>query len=255
VGASFGVQAVTMTVDVTNIKTAIVNIRGRPVILASDLAQFFETITKAVNQYRSRNSDKFTEDYAFQLTQDEVANLKSQNVTSSSGYGGNRHLPWAYTEHGVAMMSMGMKSENAVRLSKVIIDTFVDYRRGKLPFNPVISGPNAAKHRRSLQEKLVLQIESLLNVKSPASDGQTVRDELGTIASKSMAHIKAVLDSPVKNNEKISADVSKILAEAEKLYAETRRGHSFCGSYQSTQRLHKHKGSELSDRTIRPRCI
>ena len=65
-----------------------------------------------------------------------------------------------------------------------------------------------------------------MEVKIPASDGQTVRDELGTIASKSMAHIKAVLDSPVKNNEKISAEVSNILAEAEKFYAETRKLHA-----------------------------
>lgn len=121
------------------------------------------------------------------------------------------------------MMSMGMKSDNATRLSKVIIDNFVDYRRGTLPPNAILSGPNAAKHRRSLQEKLVRQMEGLLNVPLPSSQGQTVRDELGTIASKSMAHIKAVLDGPIKSNEKITAEVSMILAEAEKLYAETRK--------------------------------
>jgi len=134
-----------------------------------------------------------------------------------------RHLPWAYTEHGVAMMSMGMKSENAVRLSKVIIDTFVDYRRGTLPANPVISGANTAKHRRSLQEKIYHQMEQILDVKLPTSDGHTVRDELSVIATKSLGHIKAVLDTPAKNNEKISAQITRILAEAEKLYAETRK--------------------------------
>jgi len=212
-----------MTSEAANIKGAIVNVRGRPVILANDLALFFETTTNLVNQYRKRNELKFTEDYAFQLNFEEWESLVLQNAISNKGRGGLRYLPWAYTEHGVAMMSMGMKSDNAVRLSKVIIDTFVDYRRGTLPANPVVTGIDAAKHRRSLQEKLFKQIESLLNVQSPVSNGQTVRDELGTIASKSMAHIKAVLDNPVKNNEKISADVSKILAEAEKLYAETRK--------------------------------
>ncbi len=131
--------------------------------------------------------------------------------------------PWAYTEHGVAMMSMGMKGSDAVRLSKVIIDTFVDYRRGTLPSNPVVSGENAHKHRRSLQEKIFKQMERLLDVELPSSEGQTIRDELGAIATKSLEHIKAVLDGPAKNNEKISAEVSKILAEAEKLYAETRK--------------------------------
>jgi len=205
------------------IKQAIVMVQGVPVILASDLAKFYDTTTKAINQYRSRNTNKFTPDYAFQLTQTEWKSLRSQNVTTKSGRGGSRTLPWAYTEHGVAMMSMGMKSENAVRLSKVIIDTFVDYRRGTLQANPVISGANAAKHRRSLQEKIYHQMEQILDVKLPTSDGLTVRDELSVIATKSLGHIKAVLDAPTKNNEKISAEITRILAEAEKLYAETRK--------------------------------
>lgn len=207
------------------IKQAIVVVQSMPVILANDLASFFGTTTKAVNQYRSRNTNKFTPDYAFQLTETEWKSLRSQNVTSNIGRGGSRIPPWAYTEHGVAMMSMGMKSENAVRLSKVIIDTFVDYRRGTLPANPVVSGVNAAKHRRSLQEKIYQQMEQILDVKLPTSDGHTVRDELSVIATKSLGHIKAVLDTPVKNNERISAEITRILAEAEKLYAETRKLH------------------------------
>ena len=89
------------------IKNAIVRIRGMPVILAIDLARFFETETKFVNLYRNRNMDKFTEDYAFQLSETEWEGLKLQNATSKKGRGGTRHPPWAYTEHGVAMMSMG----------------------------------------------------------------------------------------------------------------------------------------------------
>lgn len=197
------------------IKHSIVVVHGMPVILASDLAKFYGTSVSLVNLYRKRNTDRFTGDYAFQLSSEEWKILKLQNAISSEGHGGSRHLPWVYTEHGVAMMSMGMKSENAVRLSKVIIDTFVDYRRGTLPANPVISGSKAAKHRRSLQEKIFRQIEQILDVKLPTSDGLTVRDELSPIATKSLGHIKAVLDAPVKNNEKISAEVTKILAEAE----------------------------------------
>ena len=74
------------------------------------------------------------------------------------------------------MMSMGMKSDQAVRLSKVIIDTFVDYRRGTLPTTPVLAGPKAVAHRRSLQEKIYKQMEQLLEVELPTSDGHTVRD-------------------------------------------------------------------------------
>ena len=207
------------------IKHSIVIVREMPVILASDLAKFYDTKVSLVNLYRKRNADRFTDDYVFQLSPEEWESLKLQNAISSEGHGGSRHLPWAYTEHGVAMMSMGMKSENAVRLSKVIIDTFVDYRRGTLPANPVMSGANTAKHRRSLQEKIYHQMEQILDVKLPTSDGHTVRDELSVIATKSLGHIKAVLDTPTKNNEKISAEVTRILAEAEKLYAETCKLH------------------------------
>jgi len=211
--------------ELAAIERAIVMVRGVPVILAHDLATFFETEPKKINQYRSRNSDRFSVDYAFQLTKTEWDDLKSQFVTSSEGHGGARTRPWAYTEHGVAMMSMGMKSENAIRLSKVVIDTFVDYRRGTLPAIPVHAGPKALAHRRSLQEKIYKQMEKLLEVELPTADGHTVRDELGSIATKALGRIKAVLDTPAKKNEKISAEVAKILAEAEKLYAETRKLH------------------------------
>lgn len=205
------------------VQNAILIVRETPVILANDLADFYETTVSAVNQYRSRNADKFTSDYAFQLSDAEWEGLKSQNVISNDGRGGSRRAPWAYTEHGVAMMSMGMKTEVAVRLAKVIIDTFVEFRRGALPAERIIAGPNALKHRRSLQEKIYSQIEQLLDAKLPTEDGSTLREEMGSIAQSALGRIKAVLDTPAKSNEKISAEVSKILAEAEKVYAETRK--------------------------------
>ena len=77
------------------IKHSIVIVREMPVILAADLARFFETETKFVNLYRKRNVDKFTEDYAFQLSKPEWEVLKLQNATSSESHGGSRTLPWA----------------------------------------------------------------------------------------------------------------------------------------------------------------
>ena len=216
-------KAIATTDELTAIENSIVIVRDTPVILASDLAKFFDTETKRINEYRSRNTERFSSDYAFQLSEDEWQILKSQNATSSVDHGGARARPWVYTEHGVAMMSMGMKSDQAIRLSKVIIDTFVDYRRGTLPTTPVLVGSKAIAHRRSLQEKIYNQMEKLLEVELPTSDGHTVRDELGGTATKALGRIKAVLDTPTKQNEKISAEVAKILAEAEKLYAETRK--------------------------------
>ena len=201
----------------------IVVVRGMPVILAPDLADLYSTTTSAVNQYRRRNEDRFTSDYAFQLTRDEWDHLKSQGVMSNRSHGGRRVRPWAYTEHGVAMMSMGMKNEDAVRLSKVIIDTFVKFRRGELQNEPSLPGPEAKKFRRRLQKKIFKQMESLLDSSLPSNPNITLREELGTIATNAMGSMKAVIAKPAQQSEKISAEVAKILAEAEKLYAETRK--------------------------------
>src|SRR5262245_60626359 len=88
---------------VRSIRNKIVTLRDTPVIMAADLVTFLGTTVSAVNQYRGRNAAKFSPDYAFELSITEWQALESHAVISSS-HGGNRHAPWAYTEHGVAMM-------------------------------------------------------------------------------------------------------------------------------------------------------
>ncbi len=98
-------------------------------MLDSDLADMYGVLTKRLNEQVQRNAERFPEDFAFQLTQQEVANLKSQIATSSSGHGGRRKLPWAFTEHGVAMLSSVLNSPTAVRVNIQIIRAFVRMRR------------------------------------------------------------------------------------------------------------------------------
>ena len=104
-------------------------IRGQRVMLDSDLAQLYGVETKALNQAVRRNVDRFPDDFAYPLTQQEVANLKSQIVTSSSGHGGARKPPWVFTEHGVAMLSSVLRSPTAVRVNIEIMRAFVRLRR------------------------------------------------------------------------------------------------------------------------------
>src|SRR5260370_34405908 len=88
-------------------------IRGQKVMLDSDLAALYEVPTGALNQAVRRNIERFPEDFMFQLTGQEVENLKSQLVTSN--WGGRRKPPSAFTEHGVAMLSAGLQRVRAVR--------------------------------------------------------------------------------------------------------------------------------------------
>jgi hypothetical protein len=115
------------TVD--EIERSIHIIRGQRVMLDADLAKLYGVTTKQLNQQVSRNNDRFPEDFAYQLTPQEVSNLKSQFVTSSSGHGGRRKPPWVFTEHGVAMLSSVLKSPTAVRVNIEIMRTFVRLRR------------------------------------------------------------------------------------------------------------------------------
>ncbi len=104
-------------------------LRGERVILDADLAGLYGVATKALIQAVRRNAARFPEDFAFQLSPEEIAGLRSQSVTSSSGWGGRRYPPLAFTEQGVAMLSSVLRSPRAVLVNIEIMRTFVRLRR------------------------------------------------------------------------------------------------------------------------------
>jgi ORF6N domain. len=105
----------------------IYNIRGKQVMLAQDLAELYQVNTKALNQQVKRNIGKFPDRYMFQLTEDEYYRLRSQNVTLKRGQH-VKYLPFAFTEHGILMLSSVLNSERAEKVSLLIVDTFVRLR-------------------------------------------------------------------------------------------------------------------------------
>ncbi len=88
-------------------------IRGEKVMLDQDLARLYQIPTKRLNEQVTRNIDRFPSDFMFPLTTQEFRNLRSQLATSSSGWGGRRGLPRAFTEHGIAMLSSVLQSDSA----------------------------------------------------------------------------------------------------------------------------------------------
>jgi len=119
--------------ETENIKNLIYTIRGKQVMLDSDVALLYNTETKRINQAVKRNIERFPEKFCFKLTEREFENLKSQIVTSSlkneNLYGGRRKLPLVFTEQGIAMISGLLKSDIAVEVSIKIIDAFVEMRK------------------------------------------------------------------------------------------------------------------------------
>ena len=119
--------------EVDNIKNLIYNIRGKQVMLDSDVAMLYHYETKKINQAVKRNIERFPEKFCFQLTEKEITDNWSQIVTSSQKedikHRGKKYLPLAFTEQGIAMLSGILRNEIAVQVSINIMEAFVEMRR------------------------------------------------------------------------------------------------------------------------------
>jgi ORF6N domain len=161
-------------VSIETIHGSIVELRGRPAILDSDLAAYFDIETRVLNQAIKRNEERF-EGYAFQMTDGEFETLRSQSVTADGGRGGRRSPPWFFTEHGVVMVATVLSSERAVKASRRIVEAFVTLKRGAaatalVPVAPK-PGPLAAL-RSEFLPKLRAQFETLMNTRSIPSSAR-----------------------------------------------------------------------------------
>ena len=103
-------------------------IRGQSVMLDSDLAKIYGVPTMRLNEQFKRNRERFPEDFAFQLTSQEVAALRLQNATSNSVRGGRRSRPFVFTEHGAIMLASVLNSKTAVAASVNVVRAFVSMR-------------------------------------------------------------------------------------------------------------------------------
>ena len=117
------------TISPMEIKNLIYTIRGKQVMLDSDLASLYQVETKNLNKAVKRNIERFPISFCFQLTEEDFENLRFQIGTSSLSYGGRRYLPYVFTEQGVAMASAILRSDIAIKMSVEIMEAFVEMRR------------------------------------------------------------------------------------------------------------------------------
>jgi len=101
-------------------------LRGQKVMIDDDLAELYGVETRRLNEQVKRNRERFPGDFMFQLTESEFKNLMSQNATSS--WGGRRKLPYAFTEHGVLMLSSVLNSDRAIKVNIQIMRIYVRIR-------------------------------------------------------------------------------------------------------------------------------
>jgi hypothetical protein len=149
------------TVDIT---TLIMTVRGKRVILDADLARIYGVPTRRLNEQARRNADRFPPDFAFVLTEREVADLKSQIATSSGGpnrsqfvtgstHGGRRKLPMVFTEHGAIMAANVLRSKRAVQMSVFVVRAFIRMRQ------MLVEQRGLARKLAELEEELTARLD------------------------------------------------------------------------------------------------
>lgn len=163
-------------------------------MLDKDLAWLYEVETKRLNEAVKRNTERFPEDFMFQLTKEEWANLISQFVISSENQflrsqiatsksedsrGGQRYLPYAFTEHGVAMLSSVLRSKRAIAMNIQIVRIFNRLRNMAIEHkdlhDELIELKNAfikyARENNLELEEIYKQLDYLNDVTKPATIG------------------------------------------------------------------------------------
>ncbi len=197
-------------------------LRGRPVMLAAQVAQAFGVETRELRQAVNRNELKFNENHTFDVTDQERDVLRSQGVISGRGW-----TPLVFTQKGVVRLATVLTSPQALDATDQIIDLFlsvyVQLRQGQS--SVVVSNPSRLVPHdedvddiRKLRKRIVKAIGDLLDMAVDSKGKTTVADVLGETATGLRDHLNAWLKSPQIKNEQIAAETLKILEQTRDIY-------------------------------------
>jgi phage regulator Rha-like protein len=161
-------------ISVEMIEKKILMIRGKKVMLDSDLAELYKVETRTLIQAVKRNINRFPSDFMFQLNYQEVASLRSQIVISKTGRGGRRYQPYVFTEQGVAMLSSVLNSERAIEVNIHIMRAFVKLRE------MIASHKDLAKRLDELEKKYDEQFRVIFDaIRELMKPPETKRKKIG----------------------------------------------------------------------------
>jgi hypothetical protein len=207
--------------------TSAFELRGQPVMLASDVALIFDVETREIVQNIKTNLEIFPERYAFELTAPEVELLRSAGLISKAGRGGSRALPWVVTRKGAIRLATVMKSARAIQATDIFIDVFdevieqLDAGRRQLAIaNPSRIAPTEEDRRiiTSAREQLAEAMKNLFDYVIDTKSKTTVADELKEVSAEAVNHVKAWLRGKSIDNSKVEAETLLIIEQARDMY-------------------------------------
>lgn len=158
-------------VPLESVVSRIFLVRGQKVMLDADLAELYGVPTRRLNEQVRRNADRFPEDFAFQMTNQELAILMSQNATSSRdtrGHGGRRKRPLVFTEHGAIMAASVLNSPRAVQISVFVVRAFVQLREMLSSNKELARKLNELERRLTTHDRAITElIEAIRQLMTP----------------------------------------------------------------------------------------
>ena len=151
---------------IEDIKNLIFTIRGKQVMIDSDVANIYHCETKYVNRVVKRNIERFPEEFCFQLNEDEFKVLRCQFVTlNENGRGQHRkYLPYVFTEQGIAMLSALLKSDVAVSVSVNIMKAFIEMRKFLMINGQVFERLTSVEHKLLEHDKKIDKVFNSLQL-------------------------------------------------------------------------------------------
>jgi hypothetical protein len=166
-----------MELEIINQK--IYTVRNVKIMLDSDLAELYEVETRVLNQAVKRNIELFPSDFMFQLNKEERENMSSQIVMTSKTKRPNSALPFAFTEHGVAMLSNVLKSKQARLISVEIVRAFIALKKFALSNQELILRLNEIEIKYNQKFSDIHQALNYLIQKDKKSISQKTREKIG----------------------------------------------------------------------------
>jgi len=148
------------------IEAKIFEFRGKKVMLDRDIASLYMVETRVLNQAVKRNYERFPEDFMFQLSKEELQNWKSQIVMSNSEKMGMRRQPYAFTEHGILMLSNVLKSNRAIEVSIQIVRVFNKMREMIKDYKVLLRKVQRIERRQNVEMKEVWKAIRMLQQKA-----------------------------------------------------------------------------------------